>query len=99
MTMRRFRRQRRGPATTTESRAREARLEALVREQHDDRRRRMLERIGDDAERGGAAVEWMTAVSTLRDRLIIGEDETCFLARLLAESLLFAGDNPDPELS
>src|SRR5690242_14784366 len=94
MTMRRFRRQRRRPAPTTDSRPPEVRLEAMVREQYDDRRLRMLDRIRDDADRGQAAA-WIAATSTLRDRLIIGEDETYFLARLFAEGSLIAGADDD----
>jgi len=68
----------------------------MAREKYDDRRWRMLERITMDVATS-SAVPWLSAASTLRDRLVIGEDETYFLARLFTERWLFASAS-DPEL-
>src|SRR3954466_1050433 len=89
MTYRRIRRQLRRPKPTTDSRPPEARLEAMVREANEDRRHRMFERILDDLDASQAVVPWLNAVATLRDRLIIGEPETCHLAAMFAESAMF----------
>jgi hypothetical protein len=69
----------------------------MAREQYDDRRQRMLERIRMDVETS-SAVPWLSAASTLRDRLIIGEDETHFLARMLTQDWLFSNLDSIPEL-
>jgi hypothetical protein len=69
-----------------------------VRENNDDRRWRMLDRVLDDPSTIDRVVEWLRATSALRDRLIIGEDETYYLAHALAEHFLFDGGEPDPEL-
>jgi len=97
MTMRRFRRQRRRPAPTTDRRPPEVRLEAMIREQYDDRRLRMWDRILDEIEIEQNAAMWLAAASTLRDRLIIGDDETYHLAARLTEHALFRGPG-DAEL-
>lgn len=98
MTMRRFRRQRRRPAATTDRRSPELRLEAMAREKNDERRRRMLDRLLDDLATGSSVLEWMAATSTLRDRVVIGEDETYHLALLLAEESIYGNEIVDPEL-
>jgi hypothetical protein len=69
----------------------------MVRETNEDRRHRMFERILNDLDANPALVPWLNAVATLRDRLIIGEPETCYLASMFAESAIF-GAVGDPEL-
>lgn len=69
----------------------------MVREASEDRRHRMFKRILDDLDANPALVPWLNAVATLRDRLIIGEPETCYLASMFAESAIF-GAVGDPEL-
>lgn len=69
----------------------------MVREANEDRRHRMFERILDDLDASQAVVPWLNAIATLRDRLIIGEPETCHLAAMFAESAMF-GAVRDPEL-
>ena len=63
----------------------------MVREEYEDRRYRMWDRILDEIETQQHGVAWLSAVSTLRDRLIIGEDETYHLASRLAEHALYYG--------
>jgi len=95
--MRRFRRQRRQPAPTTDRRPPEQRLEAMVREKNEERRWRMFARIRSDVDTASDVVPWLNGLSTLRDRLIVSEDETYFLAEIFAESSIF-GAQGDPEL-
>ena len=97
MTMRRFRRQRRRPAPTTDRRSPEQRLEAMISEKNEDRRWRMFSRIHYDLDSTQDIGPWMNGLSTLRDRLLISEDETYYLAATLAESALY-GAQRDPDL-
>jgi hypothetical protein len=95
--MRRFRRQRRRPAATTDSRVPELRLEAMAHESNEDRRLRMFDRICSDVDARGDFAPWLNAVATLRDRLVISEDETYYLAAILSEPALH-GPELDAEL-
>lgn len=95
--MRRFRRQRRRPAPTTDRRTPEQRLEAMIGEKNEDRRWRMFVRIRDDLDATQEVPAWLNGLSTLRDRLVASNDETYFLAEILAESALF-GEHVDAEL-
>lgn len=98
MTFRRMRRDRRRPQPTTDRRSPEARLEAMVAEKNVERRLRTFDRIRDDLDAKQNVAEWIAAVATLRDRLIVGEAETCHLAFALAESGVFDAAQKDAEL-
>ncbi|HEY4302917.1 MAG TPA: hypothetical protein VGM82_00510 [Gemmatimonadaceae bacterium] len=98
MTMRRFRRQRRRPAPTTDRRSPEERLEAMLRDQNIDRRERIMARIADDLDAAQDITPWLSAVSTLRDRLVVGEHEACFLAEVFVDSALVTAQDDDAEL-
>lgn len=90
---------RRRPAPTTDTRSPDERLEALVREDNNDRRERMIMRIREGLEASPETIgAWLGAARTLADRLIIGEDAYWYLAYLLAECALFAASSQDEEL-
>jgi hypothetical protein len=86
MTMRRFRRMRRKPAATTDTRPPAERLEALLREKNDERRERMLARVRDEIQEPSQLVPWMRAARELADRLIASDDTFYYLAALFLDS-------------
>jgi hypothetical protein len=86
MTMRRFRRMRRQPAPTTDTRPPAERLEALVREQNGERRERILMRIRGDIVGPSEFVPWVRAARELADRLITSDDTFYYLAGLFLDS-------------
>lgn len=85
MTMRRFRRRRRTPAATTDKRPPAERLEAMVRDENDERRERMLGRIRDEILGPSQLVPWLRAARELADRLITSDDTFYYLAELFLD--------------
>jgi hypothetical protein len=99
MTMRRFRRMRRRPPPTTDTRSPDERLEALVRERNPDRRGRMMGRIHEDLEARPETIgAWITAARTLADRLIISFHAFHYFAAIFAEAGIMAASERDDEL-
>jgi hypothetical protein len=69
----------------------------MVREKNEDRRWRMFARIREDLDATQDVGPWLGGLATLRDRLLVSDDETYFLAETFAEAAVF-GMQRDPEL-
>jgi hypothetical protein len=93
------RRRNKRPQLTTDRRSPEERLEALIREPHQDRADRMMARILDDLDANPEPAPWVSGARTLSERLVISEDAFYYLAELFVDCLLPSAAVSDPELT
>jgi hypothetical protein len=92
------RRRNKRPPPTTDRRSPEERLEALIRETHQDRADRMMSRILDDLDANPEPAPWVAGARTLSERLVISEDAFYYLAELFVDCLLPTAAASDAEL-